>query len=81
MLLSNNDIEFIKKAMCGCKEVTILRTLGSKKVEVTVSYPPKNSKVWHCDMVLTLRTHEDNIMSIQHFKSVEEMIAMRGKDI
>lgn len=81
MLLSKNDLDFIRNAMDGHREITVERTLGTKKIEVIVSHVTKKNKAWDCDMVLTLRIYDGHITSTQNFKSVNDMLSIRGKDI
>ena len=81
MLLSKNDLDFIRKAMDEHREIIMERALGVKKVEVIVSHVPEKSKIWNCDMILTLYVTDGHVTSTQNFKSVNDMLSMRRKDI
>lgn len=81
MLLSKNDLEFIRKAMDEHRDIIMERTLGTKKVEVIVSHIPEKSKVWNCDMIITLCVTDGHVTSTQNFKSVNDMLGIRRKDI
>ena len=74
IILGEKELDTIRKAMCGCREITVERSMGGTRIRV---HTCPAAPIWGAPYLVRLEQWEGTMYSSQYFTSVEEMEVTR----
>ncbi len=76
-LLGEKELDKIRKALRSCREITMERSMGDKRIRV---HTCPAAPVWGVPYLVRLEQWDGTVYSSQYFTSVEEMEVTRWVD-
>lgn len=70
LLLSEKDIDTVRRALRSCREITVERSMGDKRIRV---HTCPAAPVWGVPYLVRLEQWDGAVYSSQYFYSVEDM--------
>lgn len=74
ILFGEKDIDTVWRALRSCREITVERSMGDKRIRV---HTCPAAPVWSVPYLVRLEQWEGTMYSSQYFTSVEEMEVTR----
>lgn len=76
-LLGEKEFDTIHKALRSCREITVERSMGDKRIRV---HTCPAAPVWNVPYLVRLEQWDGTVYSSQYFTSIEEMEVTRWPD-
>lgn len=70
LLLSEKDIDTVRRALRSCREITVERSMGDKRIRV---HTCPAAPVWGVPYLVRLEQWDGAVYSSQYFPSIEEL--------
>ena len=77
IILGEKELDTIRKAMRGCREITVERSMGGTRIRV---HTCPAAPIWGAPYLVRLEQWEGTMYRSQYFTSVEEMEVKRWVD-
>lgn len=70
IVLGEKELDTIRKALRGCREITVERSMGDKRIRV---HTCPAAPVWGVPYLVRLEQWDGTVYSSQYFSSVDDM--------
>ena len=69
-VLGEKELDTIRKALRSCREITVERSMGAKRIRVHTS---PAAPIWRVPYLVRLEQWDGTVYSSQYFSSVDDM--------
>lgn len=69
-VLGEKELDTIRKALRSCREITVERSMGDKRIRV---HTCPAAPIWGVPYLVRLEQWDDTVYSSQYFSSVDDM--------